>query len=337
MRNFLKRPVHFSRTFYVLCAVVIAIGLFLTALPTMLLKDQITEYFTVAVMPPPFPVTVDPEKKLIIEDPEVEEFLISQYEMLPAAANLAELFMEAIGNSIAQTSWYNFIAGSNAPKFVPIYSGYRKEEVVDMFGDVLGWDAAQRADFLARMAEESTLPDGHFAPDTYIVDRDATPEEIATLMNRRFEQTITERYGTSTSERVPFEDAIIMASLIERETDDNEEMRIIAGIMWNRLFIDMKLQIDATLQYVRGTERNGWWPIVRSRDKYIDSPFNTYLYKGLPPSPISNPSVAAVLAALNPKKTECMFYFHDQDGGFHCTETYEEHVKMLKKYYGRGR
>ena len=99
----------------------------------------------------------------------------------------------------------------------------------------------------------------------------------------------------------------------------------------------MKLQIDATLQYVRGSERNGWWPIVRSRDKYIDSPYNTYLYKGLPPAPISNPSVAAVLAALNPKKTDCMFYFHDQAGGFHCTETYEEHVQMLKKYYGRGR
>jgi UPF0755 protein len=59
--------------------------------------------------------------------------------------------------------------------------------------------------------------------------------------------------------------------------------------------------------------------------------------KGLPPTPIANPSVAAVLAALNPTKTDCLFYFHDRKGDFHCSETYEGHVAALKKYYGQGR
>jgi UPF0755 protein len=99
----------------------------------------------------------------------------------------------------------------------------------------------------------------------------------------------------------------------------------------------MKLQLDATLQYAKANGRNGWWPVVRSRDKYIRSPYNTYQNGGLPPGPIANPSVAAIVATLNPKKTPCFYYFHDNDSAFHCSETYDEHVALLKKYFGRGR
>ena len=115
-------------------------------------------------------------------------------------------------------------------------------------------------------------------------------------------------------------------------------MRDISGIIWNRLFINMPLQLDASLQYAKGTDsKTSWWPQVRPADKYIESDFNTYANKGLPPAPISNPSLDAIIAALNPKKTECMYYFHDQRGGFHCNETYEEHVAALKRIYGQGR
>ena len=65
--------------------------------------------------------------------------------------------------------------------------------------------------------------------------------------------------------------------------------------------------------------------------------YNTYQNKGLPPGPIATPSMAAVLAALNPKNTDCIFYFHDARGNFHCTENYKEHVRLLKKYYGQGK
>ena len=112
-------------------------------------------------------------------------------------------------------------------------------------------------------------------------------------------------------------------------------MRYISGVIWNRLFIDMPLQIDATLQYARGTPGNNrtWWPVPVPRDKYIDSPYNTYQNIGLPPEPISNPSVDAIIAALNPRATDCLFYFHDTHGNFHCTATYEEHVELLREYY----
>jgi UPF0755 protein len=100
----------------------------------------------------------------------------------------------------------------------------------------------------------------------------------------------------------------------------------------------MRLQIDATLQYAKGSNpQHVWWPKVTPSDKYIASAYNTYKNEGLPPAPIANPSMEAIIAALNPKKTDCMYYFHDKKAGFHCTKTYEEHVALLKEYYGKGK
>jgi UPF0755 protein len=102
----------------------------------------------------------------------------------------------------------------------------------------------------------------------------------------------------------------------------------------------MNLQLDATLQYAKAQKSpiaGSWWPQVVPKDKYINSPYNTYLHAGLPPTPIASPSVAAVLAALNPVNTPCLFYFHDRNGNFHCTDTYAAHVALLKKYYGQGK
>jgi UPF0755 protein len=138
---------------------------------------------------------------------------------------------------------------------------------------------------------------------------------------------------------VSLDEALIIASLLEREAYDFTDMRYISGIIWNRLFTDMRLQLDATLQYAKGNKvkPQTWWPKVVPEDKYIASVYNTYKHKGLPPGAISNPSAEAVLAALNPVKIDCMYYFHDADGGFHCTKTYEEHKTLLKKYYGQGK
>ena len=100
----------------------------------------------------------------------------------------------------------------------------------------------------------------------------------------------------------------------------------------------MRLQIDATLQYAKGSKPSEpWWPGVRPADKFIASVYNTYENSGLPPAPIANPSLDAILAALNPTKTDCMYYFHDRQAEFHCSPTYEEHVELLKQYYGQGK
>jgi UPF0755 protein len=101
----------------------------------------------------------------------------------------------------------------------------------------------------------------------------------------------------------------------------------------------MPLQLDATLQYVKASNPNEatWWPAVRPNDKFLESPYNTYQYKGLPPQPIANPSTEAVLAALNPTTTDCFYYFHGPDAQYYCSVTYEEHVNKLRVVYGQGR
>jgi UPF0755 protein len=126
--------------------------------------------------------------------------------------------------------------------------------------------------------------------------------------------------------------AIKIASIIQREAGGKSDMKLISGIIWNRLWKGMKLQMDATLQYAKGSEENGWWGQVDSEDKYIDSPYNTYAEEGLPPSAIANPGLAAIDAAYNPQKTSCLFYLHDKNRQIHCAKTYEEHKRNIKKY-----
>jgi len=107
-------------------------------------------------------------------------------------------------------------------------------------------------------------------------------------------------------------------------------------VIWNRLFIDMPLQLDASLQYAKANNpyEDNWWPAVRPEDKFIDSPFNTYQNKGLPPEPIANPSVDAIVATLNPRVTDCIYYFHSATREYYCSVTYEDHVSKLREVYG---
>jgi cell division protein YceG involved in septum cleavage len=290
-----------------------------------------------------FPVTVDPKNKSIVEDTEVNAILESANSPLQAAAlgsgSVFEQVFTWIATSIAASPWYQGLAATNG-RFVTINSGMRREQVANAFGSTLGWNAAQKKQFLtASGGSLLPLPEGSFSPGVYIVDRGTTPTMAQAFVNQRFSKEVIARYSTTTAAKVPLHDALTIASLIEREAGGADDMRIISGIIWNRLFLGMPLQIDATVQYVKAntSSANGWWPRVAPGDTKRRSAYNTYLNKGLPPGPIANPSVASVIAALNPKNTSCIFYFHDDYGNFHCSDTYAGHVTELKKIYGRGK
>jgi cell division protein YceG involved in septum cleavage len=289
-----------------------------------------------------FPVTVFPDDKEIVEDPAVEELLSARPTALSASAGLAGGIFEFLAVRISEFSVYQQVAGTAGIEtlFVTVYPGYRAEEVAATFGAKLGWNASERASFLKEArALNPELTDGLFVPGTYFVGV-TDPAEVAGITQERFEQEILSRYASSTAAQVPLEDALTIASMIEREAGGWHDMRLISGIIWNRLFAGMNLQLDATMQYVKATNAKGaggWWPTPKPDDKYLRSPYNTYRQAGLPPGPISNPSIASVLAALNPKKTDCLFYFHDKYGRFHCSPTYEGHVALLRKHYGQGR
>ncbi len=291
-----------------------------------------------------FPVTVDPQNKTITENELVNQYLTSPDSPLQASVfNISETVGDIykwISIALANTSVYQNLAFAGGGKLVTITPGLRKEQVANLFSKALSWDTDDRTNFLTAPSG-SLLPhiEGSFFPETYLVNLGTTPEQAQELVNKRFSEEVLSHYGASVEKIVPLKTALTIASLIERETLGTEDMREISGIIWNRIFKGMNLQIDATLQYARASSKSTsiWWPTVLSKDKYIKSPYNTYLNSGLPPAPIANPSVAAILAALNPIKTTCLFYFHDRRGGFHCSDTYADHVKQLKKYYGQGK
>ena len=339
-RTFIPRPkvrkrVPYTRHLVALgTALVVAFGFL--SLPTILANDL--KHKAEEPVEAPFPITVDPERKLIVVDPAIEAMLEEEPTSLVASVGTLDWAFEMLAKGIADFPGYRLVAGVDQ-KFVTIYPGYRKEQVANAFGSALGWNTQKRANFLKQVSTTPpVLEEGQFQPGTYAVSSLMTPEEVHMAIYDRFSAEILERYSTTTAAQVPLRDALIIASMIEREAGGWHDMRDISGVLWNRTFIGMNLQIDATLQYAKATGAKGvWWPKPVPDDKYIKSKFNTYKYSGLPPAPIACPSVAAVVAALNPKKTECLFYFHDSKGQFHCSKDYKGHVAMLKKYYGRGK
>lgn len=332
-----RRPTYRRHLTALGVAVLVALGIF--SIPSILAHD-IREQLN-APSEAPFTVTVDPERKLIVVDPAIEALLEEEPTSLIASIGTIGWAFEMLAKAITGIPGYDMLAGAAGAdeRFVTIYPGYRQEEVVRAFGSALGWNQRERAEFLKDVTTTPpVLEEGQFQAGTYAVRRDMTPEEIHMAIYDRFSKEILERYSTTTASRVPLRDALIIASLIEREAGGWHDMRDISGVIWNRIFAGMNLQIDATLQYAKADGTKGlWWPKPVPDDKYIKSRYNTYRHNGLPPGPIASPSVAAVVAALNPKKTDCMFYFHDSHGRFHCSPDYEGHVKLLKKHYGRGK
>jgi UPF0755 protein len=308
-------------------------------LSTNIVVTQVRNYQSNSVKPlATFPVGVNPHKKTITENPNVDAYFKKHIASKSTNTSSATSMLRRVFARLTTVDWYQSVA-SPTGRVLVIQSGERKEQVAENFGKILNWDRADRQEFLKQVVDfYPSISDGIFAPGTYVTTLNAGSTEVADLVISRFNNEVASRYSNSLEKQVPLKDALTIASLIEREASEFEDMRLISGIIWNRLFTDINLQIDATLQYAKGTNVNEpWWPKVRPSDKSIVSPFNTYKNEGLPPAPISSASLDAILAALNPRDTDCIFYFHDDDGEFHCTATYNEHVALLIQFYGQGR
>ncbi|OGG66451.1 hypothetical protein A2Z56_03770 [Candidatus Kaiserbacteria bacterium RIFCSPHIGHO2_12_45_16] len=302
----------------------------------LILKETVVQNDVLLTEQEPFPVSVQVIQHKIVEDPTVDWY-VETYLSFNSDNSRQTQWLDMLLAQVVKWDWYQQLA-SSVSRILVIYSGERGEQVVANFGDILKWSDEERALFADYVAEtEPYLDDGTFYPGRYVVPSDASPELVADLLHERFSNEILSRYTSEVEAQVPLKDALIIASLLEREAYDFTDMRYISGVIWNRLFIDMPLQLDATLQYSLGAAANDWWPKIVPKDKFTPSPYNTYENTGLPPAPIANPSVESIMAALNPRVTECMFYFHDDNGRFYCTDTYEEHVAKLKEIYGQGR
>lgn len=221
-----------------------------------------------------------------------------------------------------------------------VYAGWRMEEIAEAL-PASGLEITPEA-FLAEaylpVNPPSFLPagasaEGFLAPGEYTLPRTTTADQLVSVLiqNFTFELTPELQEGFAT-QGVSVYQAVILASIVEREAVFDEEMPVIASVFYNRLQVGMNLQSDPTVQYAIGFTGETWWKNPLSLDDLqIDSPFNTYLYPGLPPAPISNPSRAALEAVAFPARTN-YYYFSamcDGSGYHHFAETFEEQLENL--------
>ena len=234
---------------------------------------------------------------------------------------------------LADLSFYENLANPFV-RIVRVEEGLRKEEIAKIMADKLGWDNKEKNQFInAHLATNSPNLEGRYFPKTYMLLKDEDPVGVTKVMLHEFSKETSTIKKPKSKEIINQDTAVKIASIIQREAAGKSDMKLISGIIWNRLFKGMNLQIDATLQYAKGSEEDGWWEQVTSAEKKIDSPYNTYTNKGLPPSPIANPGLAAIDAVYNPQKTICLFYLHDKNKKIHCAKTYEEHKRNIERYY----
>lgn len=212
-------------------------------------------------------------------------------------------------------------------KWAVIPEGLRKEEIAEMMTKKLGWTEDAKENFL-NYAEE-----GYLFPDTYLLNLDYTGKDVAKRMKSQFNEKAGKVLQEFADANIKHDTAITLASLIQREAANEEEMPLIAGIIWNRLLHDppMKLQIDATIQYIVG-EPGNWWRPIKFEERIIMSPFNTYLHEGKPPAPICNPGLAAMEAVIHDQPSDYLYYLHDSEGQIYFAKTYEEHQANIEQY-----
>lgn len=213
--------------------------------------------------------------------------------------------------------------------WVTIPEGWRREEVATSLAVSL--PAFDEQAFL----NLSLNDEGRLFPDTYLFAKESTAQTVYSVLINTFENRVETGLATEiTAADHDFNDVLIMASIVEREARGSEEMRHVAGILWNRIELGMALQADATLQYAAGYDAttDSWWTPPTAADKQLSSLFNTYQYPGLPPHPIASPGLVAISAALDPLSTTDLYYLHDRRGEIHYAQTLDEHNANVQRY-----
>jgi UPF0755 protein len=178
-------------------------------------------------------------------------------------------------------------------------------------------------------------PEGRFSPDTYAYSKGST--DIAVL--RRAFRAMQKRLDAVWLERTPDtplqspNDALVLASIVEKETGISADRGRVAGVFVNRLRLGMPLQTDPTVIYGLGTNFDG---NLRKRDLQTDTPYNTYLRTGLPPTPIAMPGKAALIAAVRPDPTKALYFVARGDGSSEFSETLADHNRAVNAFQRNG-
>ena len=216
--------------------------------------------------------------------------------------------------------------GGSHDFWLKIQEGWRLEEVALNLPPQAPFTPS---DFLSAVDGQ----EGYIFPDSYLIPADYDLSQWLDLINRNFNKKLTQAKQNQDTD-LDDDQVLILASLLEREAKSAPNRRLVAGILLNRLEIGMALQVDATAQYARDSQLNPkkYWQPPRSADLKINSPYNTYQNRGLPPAPICNPSLDAITAAFHPTDSDYLYYLTGTDGNIYYAETYQNHQQNIQKY-----
>lgn len=228
--------------------------------------------------------------------------------------------------------------------WVTVPEGLRREEIPELFIKGFGLNQDQSAVFRTDFLEASKAKEGYLFPDTYLFEPATSGDLVVKKMLSTFDSKFSDDMKQETLRQGrTIDEIVILASIIERETKTKQERPIVAGIYYRRLDIGMGLQADATVQYAIAnvncpSSNNGckdWWPNILKQDLELNSQFNTYKNSGLPPSPIANPGLSSLQAAVYPEDMGYLYYIHDSGGVIHYAKTLAEHNLNINKYLGK--
>lgn len=218
---------------------------------------------------------------------------------------------------------------------VMIPEGMRQEKIAAIISSQLDIDSLS---FMKSTTDKALLDElgvgaesfeGYYFPGTYNFPWASSSEEVIRFLVNRFRTFYNDSLQTTASGRGLDELGLLtLASIVEAETPLHKEKPLIAGVYLNRLQKNMKIQADPTVQYALGGKPGR----LLYKDLSVDSPYNTYKYKGLPPAPICNPGAASIMAVLYPAETEYLYFVATGNGGHYFAKTIREHAENVKKY-----
>lgn len=229
------------------------------------------------------------------------------------------------------------VTGQTASFRVTVPEGFTVDEIIERLA---GFEHLSEADLIQGLKDDRLkrgyfpesqkvkwTQEGFLFPDTYNFSYEMEPAAIFNTMINRFENHWLDKFKNN-EQTYTVNQYVTLASLVEKEGKLNEEKPLIAGVIYNRLAQNMRLQLDATVQYVleNRVER------VLYGHLEVDSPYNTYLNSGLPPGPIASPGDVALAAVLEPEESDYLFYFARPDGSHIFTKTYGEHLERLREF-----
>lgn len=293
-------------------------------------RSRETEIFIVPKNKENFDLIKNLKDKKLIKDNKILDYYLNTFIFFAD--------VKSGGYKVSRNMWaldiFKKLNGKPDLVWVSWSSCLRKEQVGEILTEALGWSNTELEKWNSVYTNQKPeYFEGVYYPDTYLIPIDESGDKIAQRLINRFNEKFSPLADRYVEKNIRWVTGLKIASLISREAAGKSDMHLISGIIWNRLDSGTALQIDATMQYTLGKNEKGkWWGQIDLKEQKNDSPYNSYLHKGLPPTPICSPNIDYVEAALNPEETDCIFYLHDNFKQIHCSVTYEEHLKNIKKY-----